>query len=90
MCLPNGTPVNRSLPCIHWAVRASWRTASSTQRPATPPTRSTIAVFGHDEQLLVVSRYDNLGKGAAGAAVQNLNLMLGMPDGTGLAANEID
>ena len=49
-----------------------------------------IAVFGHDEQLLVVSRYDNLGKGAAGAAVQNLNLMLGMPDGTGLTANEID
>ena len=49
-----------------------------------------IAVFGHDQQLLIVSRFDNLGKGAAGAAVQNLNLMLGMPDDTGLAANEID
>ena len=47
-----------------------------------------IAVFGHDEQLLVVSRFDNLGKGAAGAAVQNLNLMLGMPDATGLAAKD--
>ena len=45
-----------------------------------------IAVFGHDEQLLVVSRFDNLGKGAAGAAVQNLNLMLGMAETTGLKA----
>ena len=43
-----------------------------------------LMVFGHDEQLLVVSRYDNLGKGAAGAAVQNLNLMLGLPETTGL------
>ena len=45
-----------------------------------------IAVFGHDEQLLVVTRFDNLGKGAAGAAVQNLNLMLGMAETTGLKA----
>ena len=45
-----------------------------------------IAVFGHDEQLLIVSRFDNLGKGAAGAAVQNLNLMLGMAETTGLQA----
>ncbi len=48
--------------------------------------RLEIAVFGHDEQLLIVSRFDNLGKGAAGAAVQNLNLMLGMPETTGLEA----
>ena len=44
-----------------------------------------IMVFGSDEQLLLVSRYDNLGKGAAGAAVQNLNLMLGIDETTGLA-----
>ena len=37
-----------------------------------------IMVFNNDEQLLLVARYDNLGKGAAGAAVQNLNLMLGV------------
>lgn len=43
-----------------------------------------ILVFGHDEQVLIVSRYDNLGKGAASAAVQNLNLMLGLPETTGL------
>lgn len=43
-----------------------------------------LMVFGNDEQLLIVSRYDNLGKGAAGAAVQNLNLMLGLTETTGL------
>lgn len=43
-----------------------------------------ILVFGRDDQVLVVCRFDNLGKGAAGAAVQNLNLMLGLPETTGL------
>ena len=43
-----------------------------------------ILVFGHGERVLLVSRFDNLGKGAAGAAVQNLNLMLGLPETTGL------
>ena len=48
-----------------------------------------LMVFASDEQLLVVSRYDNLGKGAAGAAVQNLNLMLGLPETDGLRAPEV-
>ena len=43
-----------------------------------------LMVFASDEQLLIVSRYDNLGKGAAGAAVQNLNLMLGLIETEGL------
>ncbi len=43
-----------------------------------------LMVFGNDDQMLIVSRYDNLGKGAAGAAVQNLNLMLGLPETAGL------
>ena len=47
-----------------------------------------LMVFANDEQLLIVSRYDNLGKGAAGAAVQNLNLMLGLPETEGLCAPE--
>lgn len=46
--------------------------------------RLDIFVYGHDEQILLVSRLDNLGKGAAGAAVQNLNLMLGTPELEGL------
>lgn len=36
------------------------------------------------EEALIVALYDNLGKGASGAAVQNLNLMLGRPAATGL------
>ena len=36
------------------------------------------------QQALLIARLDNLGKGASGAAVQNLNLMLGLPETTGL------
>ncbi|HKO51589.1 MAG TPA: N-acetyl-gamma-glutamyl-phosphate reductase [Polyangiaceae bacterium] len=46
--------------------------------------RLELFVFGHDQQLLIVARLDNLGKGASGAAVQNLNLMLGVDEATGL------
>lgn len=46
--------------------------------------RLEIAVFGNERQLLLTARYDNLGKGAAGAAVQNLNLMLGRDEAAGL------
>jgi N-acetyl-gamma-glutamyl-phosphate reductase len=49
--------------------------------------RMQLYVFGSDEagQARLVALLDNLGKGAAGAAVQNLNLMLGLPEATGLA-----
>ena len=43
-----------------------------------------LMVFGNDRQLLLVARYDNLGKGASGAAVQNLNLMIGADERKGL------
>ncbi|MCH8551683.1 MAG: N-acetyl-gamma-glutamyl-phosphate reductase [Natronospirillum sp.] len=43
-----------------------------------------IFVFGGDEHILLMSRLDNLGKGASGAAVQNMNIMLGLPEQTGL------
>ena len=46
--------------------------------------RLEIAVFGNERQMLLTARYDNLGKGAAGAAVQNLNLMLGCDEAAGL------
>lgn len=46
--------------------------------------RIELMVFGHPGQLLLVARYDNLGKGASGAAVQNLNLMIGADETTGL------
>lgn len=46
--------------------------------------RVELMAFGNRERVLLVARLDNLGKGAAGAAVQNLNLMLGLPEFTGL------
>jgi N-acetyl-gamma-glutamyl-phosphate reductase len=47
-----------------------------------------LYVFANDEraQAVLVAVYDNLGKGASGAAVQNLNLMLGVAADTSLAA----
>jgi N-acetyl-gamma-glutamyl-phosphate reductase len=47
--------------------------------------RNDVFVFGNDERVLVVSRLDNLGKGASGAAVQCMNLMLGFDEGAALA-----
>ena len=46
--------------------------------------RNDLYVFGNDQQILLTSCLDNLGKGAAGAAVQNLNLMLGKSELAGL------
>jgi len=45
-----------------------------------------LFVFGNDktQQARLIAMLDNLGKGAAGAAVQNLNLMLGLPETAGL------
>ena len=43
-----------------------------------------LFVFGNDEQILLCSRLDNLGKGASGAAIQNMNIMLGLDEATGL------
>lgn len=39
-----------------------------------------IFVFGNDDQILLLTRLDNLGKGASGAAVQNMNIMLGLDE----------
>ncbi|MCI8303021.1 MAG: N-acetyl-gamma-glutamyl-phosphate reductase [Lawsonibacter sp.] len=67
-------------------------------RPADAPTcgfigsnnlagRDVLQIFvnGNEEQLLLSARLDNLGKGASGAAVQNMNLMLGFEETKGLA-----
>lgn len=43
-----------------------------------------ITVTGNDERILLISRFDNLGKGASGSAIQNMNLVLGYPENTGL------
>jgi N-acetyl-gamma-glutamyl-phosphate reductase len=43
-----------------------------------------IFVFGGKDRILLSARYDNLGKGASGAAVQNMNIMLGIEETAGL------
>ncbi|MBN1382850.1 MAG: N-acetyl-gamma-glutamyl-phosphate reductase [Deltaproteobacteria bacterium] len=48
--------------------------------------RIDIFVFGNEKQVLLASRLDNLGKGASGAAVQNMNIMLGVEESVGLDA----
>ena len=52
--------------------------------------RIEVFVFANDanEQALLVARLDNLGKGASGAAVQNMNLMFGLPEQTGLGGDD--
>lgn len=46
--------------------------------------KALIQVVKHDGKLLIVSAIDNLLKGASGQAVQNMNLMFGLPEKTGL------
>lgn len=46
--------------------------------------RVDLFVFGNEERLLVVGRLDNLGKGASGAAVQSMNVHLGVEETLGL------
>lgn len=43
-----------------------------------------LSLYGNSKRLLLVARFDNLGKGASGSAIQNLNLMMGAPETTGL------
>jgi len=43
-----------------------------------------ISVAGNDDRILLIAAFDNLGKGASGAAIQNMNLLMGVPETTGL------
>ncbi len=43
-----------------------------------------IYIFGNDEAFQITTIIDNLGKGASGAAIQNMNIALGIPEDTGL------
>ncbi|WP_318677406.1 N-acetyl-gamma-glutamyl-phosphate reductase [Treponema sp.] len=43
-----------------------------------------VFVYGNDDRIMVTTRFDNLGKGASGAAVQCLNVMMGIDETTGL------
>ena len=43
-----------------------------------------LTVSGHESQTMVTALFDNLGKGASGAAIQNMNILLGVDETTGL------
>ena len=43
-----------------------------------------IIVSGHEKQTMVTALFDNLGKGASGAAIQNMNILMGLDETTGL------
>lgn len=43
-----------------------------------------IFVEGNEDRILLMSRYDNLGKGASGAAIQNMNIIMNVEETTGL------
>lgn len=43
-----------------------------------------LFIYGNNDRPVISSRFDNLGKGASGAAIQNMNLMLGLDETTGL------
>lgn len=43
-----------------------------------------VSVFGNEDRILLVARFDNLGKGASGAAIQNMNILMGIDESTGL------
>lgn len=65
------------------------RTASLDPESLNGTNQMQLHVFANDNkaQAVLVAIYDNLGKGASGAAIQNLNIMLGIDPGTSLAGS---
>lgn len=47
-----------------------------------------ITVSGNDDRIILVARYDNLGKGASGAAIQNMNILMNVDETKGLIIGE--
>ncbi len=43
-----------------------------------------LCVFGNEDRIILTARYDNLGKGASGAAIQNMNILMGVDETIGL------
>ena len=76
-------PARRPLPALDTLRFALGRGAETGQAVHVSPGASTIgAADGSQARLVAV--LDNLGKGASGAAVQNLNIMAGLPETAGL------
>jgi len=74
-------------PFVHLLPEGQWPQTSSVS--GSNAAHLQCAVDEHAGRVVVVCAIDNLGKGAAGQALQNANLILGLPDGMGLSANGI-
>ena len=90
-------PWRRRTPALRRATATSLASRCFRPEPKTPSTpvfstrsrptardRIDLFVFGDGSRILLAARLDNLGKGASGAAVQNLNLMIGADEFAGL------
>ena len=74
-------------PFVHVLPEGQWPTTKSVQ--ASNHVALQLAVDHHAGRLVVSTVLDNLTKGTAGAAVQSLNLALGLPETTGLTGQGI-
>ncbi|WP_200210075.1 N-acetyl-gamma-glutamyl-phosphate reductase [Micromonospora coerulea] len=70
-------------PFVHVLPEGAWPHTAATAGANSCHLQATVDV--DSGRVIVVSAIDNLGKGAAGQAVQNANLMLGLPETTGLS-----
>jgi N-acetyl-gamma-glutamyl-phosphate reductase len=70
-------------PFVHVLPEGAWPHTAATAGSNSCHLQATVDV--DSGRIIVVSALDNLGKGAAGQAVQNANLMLGLPETTGLS-----
>ncbi|QLQ35277.1 N-acetyl-gamma-glutamyl-phosphate reductase [Micromonospora robiginosa] len=70
-------------PFVHLLPKGAWPHTAATAGSNSCHLQATVDV--DSGRVIVVSAVDNLGKGAAGQAVQNANLMVGLPETTGLS-----
>ena len=74
----------------HYAGKPLMRVLSPNAEPTVPANALAgsdlmqVWVTGNDERMIAYARFDNLGKGASGAAIQCMNLMMGLDAATGL------
>ena len=75
----NTTPEEETMQKLFGEVLTKQQISTMYKELLKDSNRMKLFVFGNEEQARLVAALDNLGKGAGGAAVQNLNIMLGLP-----------
>ena len=79
-----GIAKSRASRCFHWGAGDALDSGFLDPLSANGTNRIDLFVYGHEAQVMLVARLDNLGKGASGVAVQNLNIMTGAEELAGL------